>query len=209
MGQARVPSYQSWRQVGSYFDGDGNVGLELVRYVLRLRIRFVDMWRPQVDTVSSFLIQHRIALTNVCREDSPGRSPAFRIEVGAVESVLRAARRMVPFCVKKAEDLRITIDYLEDKITGDEAIARSNEEVRTGRRSGFLREYTMPRTRNEGIRLKQLENAKKARAAYAVIVGADIQDRIREDHLRLNLGFTRLSKKYGYSQSVIRRNLRG
>ena len=36
------PPYSAWEQVAGYFDGDGNVGLELVERVLRLKLRFVD-----------------------------------------------------------------------------------------------------------------------------------------------------------------------
>ena len=201
--------YSSWRQVSGYFDGDGSVSLEVVKYVLRFRVRFADTWKPQMDSIRSFLIRHGIRATGVNRDNAKDPLPAYRVEVGAVGSVLEVARFMLPFCVKKAEDLGITIDYLEGRITADEAVAKFNEEVRRGRRSGFIRESSMPYKRAQGIRLKQLENARKARAAYAVYVSPDVRDKIREDHAKLKVGFISLSKKYGYSPSVIRRILRG
>ena len=111
--------------------------------------------------------------------------------------------------VKKSEDLRITIEYLEGRITGNEAVAAFNDEVASGRRRGSHREAEIPYTREQGIRLSKLANAKKARAAYAVNVAIEIQDKIRDDHSKMKLGSIRLSKKYGYSQSVIRRILSG
>lgn len=55
--------------------------------------------------------------------------------------------------------------------------------------------------------MKELENPRLARAAYAVKVSDEIQANIRYDHEDLKLGHIRLSKKYGYSVSVIRRIL--
>lgn len=114
---------------------------------------------------------------------------------------------MLPHCVKKAEDLRIAIDYLEGRIAGNQAIARINEEVRIGRRSGYILNRDLPYTRAEGLRLAQLENAKNARKAYAVNVSSEVRDKIQRDHRVLKLGHVRLSKRYGYSTRVIRRIL--
>ena len=203
----RGEQYQSWQQVGGYFDGDGNVGVEVVVYLLRFKLRFSDTWRPQVQTIKSFLNNQSIRTTKMWCESNPGRHDAFRIDVIAVRSVLDAGKAMLPFCAKKAEDLRIMIDYLEGRITGNQAIARYNEEVRIGRRSGFLRRLTLPLTRPQGLRVKEEENARKAREAYAVNVGEETQRQIRKDHGRHRLSFVKLSKKYGYSVSVIRRVL--
>jgi hypothetical protein len=51
---------------------------------------------------------------------------------------------MFPFCVKEAVDLRIAIEYLEGRMTGNQAIQRSDEEVRIGRRSGCVRGQAVP-----------------------------------------------------------------
>jgi hypothetical protein len=199
--------YTTWERVGGYFDGDGNVGIEVVKYVLRFKLRFSDTWRPQIGTIRNFLCLRGINTTNIQHQVSEGRLDAFRIDVNALDGVLKAAKAMLPFCVKKAEDLRITIDYLEGKITGNQAIERFNEEVRIGRRSGFIREPRLPLTRKEGLRQAGLENARNAREAYAVNVSAEIQSSIRKDHGELGPGHIRLSRKYGYSVSVIRRIL--
>jgi len=62
-------------------------------------------------------------------------------------------------------------------------------------------------TREKRALFSQLENARNARAAYAVNESATTQDQIRRDHAELKLGFIRLGKKYGYSTHVIRRIL--
>jgi len=117
------------------------------------------------------------------------------------------AKAMLKYTVKKREDLRIAIEYLEGRMTGDEAIGAFNDEVRIGRRRGNMHDQTLPHTRKEGLRLSKLENAKKARAAYAVNVSLEVQEQILNDHREFKLSMVRLSKKYGYSTHVIRRVL--
>jgi len=199
--------YSSWRQVSGYFDGDGNVGIEVVKRILRIKLRFVDTWKPQVDSIWEFLRRHKINTGHVGRDDKGPWQAAYRLDVTEVESVLRAAKAMLPHVVKKKEDLRIAIDYIEGRITGNEALNLFNNEVRMGRRKGKVRESNLPFTRQEGLRLSRLENAQKARAAYAVNVSSALQEQIKKDHVKGNLGHVRLSRKYGYSVSVIRRIL--
>jgi hypothetical protein len=199
-----VDRYGFWQQVGGYFDGDGNVGLEVVKYVLRFKLRFSDTWRLQIEAIKGHLDSQGIIITALAHEPHSNKKDACRIEVGAIESVLRMAKAMLPYCVKKAEDLRIVIDYLQGRITGNQAIARFNYEVMVGRRSGYIREQNLPYSRSEGLRLSQPENARRARAAHAIKVSCEIQDRIRKDLLELKFGHVRLSKKYGCSASVRR-----
>ena len=202
-----LAGYASWRQVSGYFDGDGNVGIEVVKRVLRFRIRLVDTWKGQVESIWQFLGSHGIHASSVGRDEKERWQAACRLDVTEIRSVMRAARAMPNFTVKKREDLRITIEYLEGRISGNEAIRAFNEEVKSGRRRGKIRNESLPFTREEGLRLSKLENARNARAAYAVNVGPETQEQIRTDHREKKLGHIRLGKKYGYSTHVIRRIL--
>ena len=141
-------------------------------------------------------------------DDKGAWQAAYRLDITEVQSVLRAAKAMLPYVVKKKEDLLIAVDYIEGRINGNEALSMFNDEVRIGRRKGKIRDSNIPYTRQEGLRAAQLENARNARAAYAVVVSDAIQEEIRADHGRRKLSFVKLSKKYGYSASVIRRILR-
>jgi len=202
------PSYSSWKQVAGYFDGDGNVGLEVVKRVLRFKLRFVDTWRPQIQSIAIFLARSKIRCGSVGKDGKIGLwQAAYRLDIVEVRSVIRAARAMLPYTVKKHLDLQVVIDYLEGKITGNQALKLFNEEARSGRRRGKIRVQSLPYTRQDGLRMAQLENAKRARAVYAVNVGEETERRIREDHEILGLGHIRLSRKYGCSESVIRRVL--
>ena len=119
---AEETGYESWRQVAGYFDGDGNVGLEVVRRILRLRIRFVDTWRPQMASIKAFLDRHGVSTNSIGRDNKEVWQAAYRLDVSETKSVLRVAKSMLKFCVKKRNDLQIAVDYLEDRITGSRAI---------------------------------------------------------------------------------------
>jgi hypothetical protein len=101
---------------------------------------------------------------------------------------------MVRFTVKKKRDLGIAIEYLEGRITGNQAIAAFDDEVKMGRRRGKIREENLPLARPEGLRKAELENARNARAAYAVNVNPATQEQIKLDHSVRKLGHICLSK---------------
>jgi len=198
--------YTSWDQVTGYFDGDGSVGVEIVKFVLRLRIRYVDTWKQQAESIHSFLIRNGVKAASLTRDHKRSGATAYRVEVRVADEILKVAKEMLPRCVKKAEDLQITIDYLENRITGDEAVARFNAEILIGRRKGHVRKSAIPHTRSRGLRLWKLTNARKARSAYAVDVPDDITSMIKEDRAS-GLGHYSLARKYSLSESVIRRIL--
>lgn len=200
--------YSSWKEVAGYFDGDGNVGLEVVTRVLRFRIRFVDTWRPQIEAVSALLVRQGLRCGSIGKGSTKGVwQAAYRLDVTEVRSVILAAKAMRRYAVKKREELGVVVDYLEERITGNQAIRDFNEGVKSGRRRGKIRFENVPYTRDEGLRLSQLGNARKAREAHAVDVPLAVQDDIRRDHSDRRVGHILLSRKYGYSVSVIRRIL--
>lgn len=201
-------SYSTWEQVAGYFDGDGNVGVEVVKRVLRLKLRFVDTWKPQIESLAAFFGQRGISCSSIGKGDARGNwQPAYRLDIVEVRSVVEAAKGMIGHTVKKNPELRTVVEYLEGRITGNQAIAAFNEAVRLGRRRGKIRRENIPLTKSEGLRISQIENARRAREAYAVEVSPRIQESVRKDHAEHKMGHTRLSRKYGYSVSVIRRIL--
>lgn len=137
---AEKPTYSSWQQAAGYFDGDGNVGLEVVRWVLRFKLRFVDTWKPQIESMSSFLASMNLACGSIGEGDKRGDwQAAYRLDIVEIESVLAAAKAMMPYTVKKRAELKVVIDYLEGRMTGDQAIRAFNEGVNSGKRRGKIR----------------------------------------------------------------------
>lgn len=204
------PRYSSWAQVAGYFDGDGNVRMEVLTYVLRFGVRLVDTWRPQLESVRSFLNGQGLKVMKVGldRGRAGNRRPAYRLDVGETSSVIALLKSIAGLCVKKSEDIRIALDYLENRMTGDEAVARFNDQTRSGRRRGKLHTSNMPYFRKDGLRLHELTNARKAREAHRVKVDEATLAAIHKDKLEGGLGEQRLSRKYGLSEGVVRRILR-
>lgn len=114
---------------------------------------------------------------------------------------------MISYSVKKQTKLRTTVDCLEGRMTGNDAIRIFNQQVECVRRRGKIRHDGIPLPRGEGLRLTQLENARHARAAHAVNVSPEVQEQIRKDHVEGKLGLILLRRRYGFSSSVIRRIL--
>jgi hypothetical protein len=181
--------------------------VEVRVFVLRIGVRFVDTWKPQLQAIRAFLVGKGISLGAVGRGGGSKR-PAHRLDVGEQASVLKAIRSMIPFCVKKREDLQIALDYLEERITGDEAIARFRGQYSIGRRRGEVRLGAIPFTRQRGLRLHELTNAKKARDAHIANVDPAILEAIHADRFERGMGQFTLARKYGLSEGVIRRILK-
>jgi len=113
-GQGSPAAYTSWSQLSGYFDGDGNVGLEVLKRVLRFKIRFVDTWKPQIDSIATFLAQQGINCGCVGKGDKRGTwQAAYRLDIVEVGSVLETAKSMLVGTVKKRTELQAVIDYLE------------------------------------------------------------------------------------------------
>jgi hypothetical protein len=204
------PTYSSWEQVAGYFDGDGNVRMEVGKFVLRIGVRFADTWRPQLESIRSFLVAEGLVMGKVSRDhDGVGnRQAPFRLDVGENTSVVKLMEKLVGLCVKKRKDLEIALDYLHDRITGDEAVKRFNEQFLSGRRRGKIHASNMPYPRSHGLRHHEIINAKKAREAHRVEVEEPVQAAIISDRLEQGLEFRKLSEKYGLSYGVLKRILR-
>jgi len=88
--------YPSWEQVSGYFDGDGNVGVEVVKYVLKFKLRFSDTWKPQILTIKSLLNRHGIPTSAVWHGKREGRIDAYRVEVMQLQASSLARKPCFP-----------------------------------------------------------------------------------------------------------------
>lgn len=144
---ARIGGYTSWAQVGGYFDGDGCIHLRTDSpVVLRFALVWVDNYYEQLSQLRSFLCSRNIVLGSVL-EQGIG---VFRLQIASPRFALVAAKEMVPFCFKKKEELKILIDYYEDRVTGTEAVSNINEMVRRRIRLGGLRTVRIASKYSEG-----------------------------------------------------------
>jgi hypothetical protein len=139
--------YDSWDQVGGYFDGDGTVYINTgSSKVLRFSLIWVDNCRDQLGQLRRFLISQGISTGEVLRR----ADGVFSLQIAGHLNVLRAAKLMLPYCYKKRFELSLVIDYYENRLSGTEAIDGFNSAVKSAIRGGKIRALEIPEKYEEG-----------------------------------------------------------
>ena len=78
---------------------------------------------PQIASIGYFLSKQALSGSSIGKDGKPGnRQAAYGVDTTEVRSVLKAAKAMLAYTVKKQRELKTVIDYLEGKITGNETI---------------------------------------------------------------------------------------
>jgi hypothetical protein len=196
-GNDAAPKYTSWAQVSGYSDGDGSVEIKVNDWVLWFALKWVDNWRPQLNQLHDFLAINEI------RSSFYHREGAWQLSVLGIGDVIRAAKGIIPFTSKKRAEFVAVVDYLEDKITGSQAIEVFNKEVVQGQRIGRLREANLPYTRKHGLELGRLRKSE----ILSALTTSQKKDVIRL-HNDLGVSASELAIRYGVKMHVIRRVLR-
>ena len=143
--------YRSWAQVAGYFDGDGSISIRRTSrgrpFTLLPALEFGDQSRRQIAVVQGFLRLRGIRTGVMVKHGG-----AWRIEVGTTQGVTRALLEMSPFLYKKKTEARATLDYLSDKISGNDLQRVLRAAVRRGDRERIGPFVDMPWTRSEGAK---------------------------------------------------------
>ena len=66
-------------------------------------------------------------------------------------SLVHAAKRLLPFCSKKKQELQAALDYMVGRITANEAVHIFNQMVTIGERTGRIRDVDIPFTREQAF----------------------------------------------------------
>jgi hypothetical protein len=149
--------YASWKQVGAYFDGDGSLSTRIRAFTLTFSLEFSDSYLPQLVQLRDFLTAEGINTPPITTQRRrAARATNYVLKVFANREVLLVCKRMLPFTFKKEWDLQTAIDYLQDRITGNEALQRLNISIESGRREGLLRDLSLPFYKTEGIKISAL-----------------------------------------------------
>ncbi len=204
--EARGLGYQNWSVVAGYFDGDGNVEEVVGSFVVSVKLGFTDNWDKQLLAVRVFLESNGVRVGYLSRRMIEQATSAWQVRISNIAGVLNVSKKMLPYAFKKKAELKAVVDYLEDKITGDEFVARVNDEVGIGNKVGKLRTSKLPFTRSEGVKLKYDFSLQRAHAATRTEVPEEEARKIRETY-HSGLSIRKLSDLYGYGTSVIQRIL--
>jgi len=154
-----------WRQVAGYFDGDGAVYVALCKFVLKIRLAFYDVWKPQIETTTQFFESRGIPTRRLSVQEK-GETELWNLTFSEPTVMKLVIRKLLPFSCKKRGDLLVALNYLEDRITAREAVEKLNGLVLEKRRSGYIRRFDVDLTRSVGSRPGK-RPARTARDAHA------------------------------------------
>jgi len=200
-------SYEDWKQVAGYFDGDGSTDLKIGKRVIFMKFTFTDNYEPQLRAVDKFLKHQRIETERI----SSTQNGASRLGVGRYEGTREMAVEMLPHVFKKRTELQAVLDYYDNRITGTQLIEVMNRSVRIRNRTGKIRMADVPFTREEGQELDKVEKGNNARemGLKNQLLSDDVLEQIRLDIISGRATNGELAKKYGVNPSTISRAVFG
>ncbi len=200
-------SYNDWKQVAGYFDGDGCADFDAGKWVLHPKLSFSDNYQPHILMIRDFLRARDIVVWGLFH-DVGG---AWKVGVGQARSVRKMAVRMCPYLFKKRAEVKAILDYLDDRISGTQLVNVFNESVRSGNRTGRIRRLNIPHTRGEGQRLRRIESANQARmmGVRNQILPDNVLEQIRRDLTTGVATNSELARKWGANPSTISRAVFG
>jgi hypothetical protein len=135
------PPCGAWSTLAGYFEGDGTVEFSVLDPQIHIRLAFDDNWKPFLEGIRLFLLSNGVYPGTVRRKE---QSKTYHVVVARIDSVILMAKRMLPYSVKKKQELEIVIEYLEGRLSGRDFVDVMNEEVRRGQRTGKLRPRAAP-----------------------------------------------------------------
>lgn len=198
-------SYRDWRVIAGYFDGDGSVIRMIGSFTVGFSIHFGDTWRKQIQDIRIFLLGQGLRVSEVIEGRPRIGVTEYQIQIAQKESARKVGRRMLPYLNKKREDVKVMLDYLDNRITGEEAIERLNDLVIQGRRSGKITQVHMPYTLSEGRRHNEILGAERLRDLRASQIPYQLKRKIRAYNTESEMDLDTLSALFGISKHIIKR----
>ncbi len=137
--------------MAAFFDGEGSISLSPGAYSVGVSLRFSQVDRSVLDEIARFLRSAGVSGIGVHVQERNKRHPIHVLAVGSNDGVVLALTIMLPYLRVKSEQAKLTLDYLQDRMTGNQYIEAMNAEVRAGRRAGKIFAIGQPFKRSEGI----------------------------------------------------------
>jgi hypothetical protein len=148
--------------VAAFFDGEGSICLSPGMYSIGVSLRFSQVDKRILDEIAEFLRSRGVSGIGVYVGERSRRNSIHTLSIGSNDGAELALAIMAPYLRVKSVQAKLTLDYLGDRITGDQFIEAMNVEVRAGRRAGKIFTINQPFKRSEGIR--KIWNASLAHA---------------------------------------------
>ena len=194
--------YNNWNQTSGYFDGDGAVIPLIQYYNLLFHLTWSDTYLPQLEQLKTFLESEGFHPAQITDGATAHFLPLYR-----QDEVLMAAKKMLPFAYKKWYDLQTLVAYLENRITGSEAMDRMNDSIKAGSRSAPIRYVHMPFLRNEGAYAGRVLGARRAAESRKALNHEQIQEIIK--CRQAGMSVKELMIRFGVGKDVVYRVISG
>jgi len=114
------------------------------------------------------------------------------------------AKAILPYVVKKKEELLAVIEYLEGRSSGKEFAEVMNRQVASGKRIGKLRPEGPDFIHGEGLKASRAKGELVRRQRRLTPIPQAIIHQVLHDRLIRRLQFKELSAKYGYTRWILR-----
>lgn len=192
--------YSTWEQVAGYFDGDGSPKVHVGVYAITLTITWSDEYREMLEHINQFLSQEGIV--GKIGQFRRGQSVYYELHVSEGRNALLVLKKMLPHLDKKWSQVKAAIDYLENRITGNQFVEALNEAIRAKKRSSSLRVARLPYTKLQGKHLAK----SIGRPGGRIMTKDQLMDARRNRELR-GLTFRELAEIYNVAASTVYRSL--
>ena len=163
-------------------------------YTLTLTVSWSDKDIEIIQHINKFLNQRGIFA--VIGKFRRGENVYYELQVSEGNGALLASKLMLPHLDKKWSQVNGAVNYLENRITGDEFIAVLNEAVRTKKRSSSLITRDIPYMKSVG---KILRGGRPHMRSLT----RDQVETIKHDKEVFGLSYTELAKIYKVDASTV------
>lgn len=173
---------------------------------MRWSIDWGDNDREQIAMIRSFLVENGVSVSRIFRK----KTNMNEVRIMQIPSQILAAKKLLPWVFKKESDLRTLLDYLENRITGDEAISTLNQLVLEGTRRGKIRIVNMPYFYLEGLEIARLYASGKGvgtRISRGLALTKKEWQEISQERNELGLTLSRIALRHGITKAGVRKIL--
>jgi hypothetical protein len=192
--------YSTWEQLAGYFDGDGCPKVHVGIYVITVTVTWSDQYRDMLHRINQFLSQKGVV--GKIGLFKRGQSVYYELHVSEGRNALFVLKRMLPHLDKKRSQVKAAVDYLENRITGNQFIEALNEAVRANKRSSSIKVASLPHTKRQGKHISKSRGGHRSRVMTEnQILDAKVKRSVR------GLTFRELAKVHHVAPSTIYRLL--
>lgn len=147
----------NWKSFTEFFEGEGSISARVRHrrtrtYVVSFTIVIGQKWKPKLEQLETFLLSQQIEGAKIFNERF-----GYSLRIFNIHSISKMLKHMLPYAFMKKVQISTTLDYFDDKITGDELLRLFEKEYELGKRRTKPRHVILPYKRTDGIKASRLD----------------------------------------------------